>query len=731
VENILTISTLGLVIIPMFLPLPSVVWSLGLLARRLGGLFGILGVMEETNSLKKINDEINTSIIKKAGEVLSRRKERGYVRPEGYFVIRLDAAISLACNDFITGHDIDISFLDRNKYKADVAVKIPSFLKGKGAETYTKEIVPKIISAIEASPLVASGLVKSVEQMGIYVNLILDDNQTFSALGEVFSFNDRYGELDFYSDKSIVIDYSSPNMAKHLHPGHIRSTIAGEVLANIYEAVGYTVHRLNYLNDWGGVTYIMEGYIHWKDKIVGSTNKNDLLYSIYLIYREGEKVAGSEETFNKLSIEAKSRLVDYFGPFNTYAEFVDKYKIFDKAARDRFCRLEAGDKEEVSLWQQMRGWSLEEFAEFYDLLDVRHDYLTGESFFAPMGKELLDRGIKSGKIFKFTQELADKEKHAALQELKSGDASEDEYKSRCDGADKDVGAYITLLDDYRRLVLGRADGATIYATRDLASIEYRNKTFNADRLVYEVGQEQKEYFERLFEAAKQLGLLLDRDVNLAHLSHGFYLDADSKKKLSSRDGALNVASLINESIKYFRKKYDERNDAGLSDKEKDVNARMIAVGSIVFNDVKQERRFPIFINKDLTKTIAQFEESGGAYIMYTSARAKSIVRKSGVSKIADKLEVGESLNGEELVLVKQILDFPRVVLKAAESDNAAVLAGYLLSLSNFYNSYYEKFRVLGADGKIDIPHRLTLAAAVARVLDNGMRICHAPAPDII
>ncbi len=226
-------------------------------------------------------------------------------------------------------------------------------------------------------------------------------------------------------------------------------------------------------------------------------------------------------------------------------------------------------------------------------------------------------------------------------------------------------------------------------------------------------------------------------LDLKHISHGFYVDAESGQKLSSREGAQNIIHLIEESIKYFREKYNERAKLDkdpiiLTDDEKDISAKRLAVGSIAFNDIKQDKKFPISFHKDLLNNIKNFEESGGAYIMYSIARANSIIRKSD-KKLSDIAITSLNLSKIEVIeieLLKKVADLPRVILRSSETDNPAYLAEYLLRLANDYNSYYENYDVLSS-GKLEYPHRLFITHVVATALSNGMKICHAEAPDRI
>ncbi|MBI3633322.1 MAG: arginine--tRNA ligase [Candidatus Vogelbacteria bacterium] len=382
----------------------------------------------------------------------------------------------------------------------------------------------------------------------------------------------------------------------------------------------------------------------------------------------------------------------------------------------------------------MKEWSLEDFNKFYDLVNIHHDYTLGESFYAARGDILVQDKLSSGEIVLFTDELAKNELNFLQAELEASRITQEIFTRLQAEVENDIGVSVVLLKNHKRFLVKKSNGTTLYATRDLAGIEHKVETFHPARLVYEVGGEQTEYFRNLFEAARVLNLVENESVDLTHVAHGLYVDSKTGKKLSSREGAESVERLIKESIKYFRAKYDQRSNEEfpLSADEKDANAKKLAVGSIAFNDIKQDKKFPIAFDQDIEKNIKSFEESGGAYIMYSLARARSIIRKSDV-KPADAMvgtEDYKDLSEDEVGITKMIAEYPRVILKSASLDSPSILAGYLLDLANAYNSYYEKYKVL-EKGKLLYPHRLLVTNAVATVLDNGLKLCHAEAPEII
>ncbi len=651
------------------------------------------------NALDKFNEKIQDEILKKKILVEKRREGQGYVSFGEYFLSKLKEKIVAVNFDLSNIGDIELEFIDRETFGGDVAVKIPSLLKEKGSAFYIKEVAPKLASNIQQL-VKPDGEFLEVLQNGIYVNILLSNKYLFENVWQAVKMEDRFGQSDIFKKKSVVVDYSSPNVAKHLHAGHIRSTIIGEVLGNLYEAAGSTVHRLNYINDWGGMGFLIEGYERWADKMLAEGSQNSRLYSIYKIYRMGEKLSESEEEFNRLTPEAADELSKYYGVFGSFMEFKDSFSAFKSAGQKRFKNLENGADIEFALWQKIQEWSMEEFNKFYDLIYIHHDYLLGESFYAKRALQLIEDKISSGEIVLWTEKLADGDPDAL----------------------GDVGTYVVPLQNHKRLLVKKSDGSTLYAARDLAGIEHRVLTFDPARLVYEVGEEQTEYFRNLFEAAEVLNLDENRKVLMTHVAHGFYVDSGTGKKLSSREGAESVENLILQSIKYFREKYDMS----------ETDARLLAVGSITFNDIKQSGRFPLALDRDFSKQLKSFEESGGAYVMYSLARARSIMRKSGATPTEQVVgeEDFKDLTPDEISIIKHVANFPRLILRAATEDNPVTLASFLLVLANEYNGYYENHRVL-ENGKLLYSHRLLITAAVAQVLSNGLKICHAPAPKIM
>lgn len=673
-------------------------------------------------AMKERNARLHERVLRTLDEVRARRASS----PPMPFASYRFSRFSNDLNQLLSQHGIgepQLTFIDRAKFGDDLCIKIPNLLKELGNKAYVADIVPKITSILLESPLVQAGVVTGVRPTGIYVNLAVSDPLFIELLQDVLHVGPRYGESDALHGQDIMVDYSSPNAAKKLHAGHIRSTILGEVLCNLYEAAGATAHRLNHINDLGGFGFYLEGFARWHQHLPEAANKNDQLATLYRLNRTLEKVYEENRFGDALSKEEAHTVEILFGAGLSAATFRERYQEYVAAANRKFEALEGGDPEVVALWARMVGWSLDDFEQFYGLLNVRHDYVLGESFYAPLALALLNAAGDRVMQFDQARAVAAKERVAALEQSAAITALEAEHRRKA--IQDDVGALVVELSNDRRLVVLRSDGRTIYASRDLGAILYRTMFVHPSRMVYVVGQEQKEHFEDVFEAARVLGI--DGGTRFDHLYFGFYVDAASKKKLSSRDGASNVIRLLTEAIAFFAKKFDGRDD--FSPDEVTATSRQLAIGSVIFNDLKKDRKNNVELASDLQKVFEDFEKAGGAYVMYTACRARSILRKAPPS-IDLKVPLGScTLEDSEREIIKKIAAFPEQVATAAQRDDPASLLNALLDLCRLYNSYYNAVPVLKG-GTVHV-HRLLLTEAVMQTLVNGLRFCHISCPERI
>ncbi len=459
----------------------------------------------------------------------------------------------------------------------------------------------------------------------MYVNLTLTDRWLLDGAQAVADLGSSFGLSDAQAARTFLVDYSSPNVAKVLHAGHIRSTIIGHVLSNLHEGCGALVYRVNHINDFGGFGFTLEGWRRFEPHFPEDMAPNQRLLEVYRIRRVMEK-HGAAGTWPEAEEEA-ALVARYFPDARDGAALKAAWTEFVAASDARFAALEAGAGEEVDLWALMVEWSLADFDAFYDALNLRIDLVLGESFYFEAGDRLIDDSLANGRALLYTRERAD----ADIAALDALDLQPAEREKRAEAIAKDIGAVVVPLEGGERYVVRRADGRSIYSTRDLGAIEVRRRLLDPSDFSYVVGQEQRVHFDRLFKAAEALGLAAADHPRFHHVWFGFYVDAKTGKKLSSRDSVANVNQLLARSIDYFRGRTAERGDQ--TPEEVAEAAKQLAVGSLVFNDLKQDIKGSVDIDtSDLEATIAGFERSGGAYMVYTACRARSILRKYGLRK---------------------------------------------------------------------------------------------------
>ncbi|MFD1416915.1 arginine--tRNA ligase [Oceanobacillus jeddahense] len=371
---------------------------------------------------------------------------------------------------------------------------------------------------------------------------------------------------------------------------------------------------------------------------------------------------------------------ELFHLYVTFHEEAEKHPHLEDEARSWFKQLEFGNKEASQLWKWFREESLKEFAKIYDLLDITFDSYDGEAFY-------------NDKMDAIVQELEDKE----LLTLSEG-------------------AEVVDLADANMppCLIKKKDGATLYATRDLAAAIYRSKTYHFEKSFYIVGQEQRLHFEQLFLVLQKMGY--DWAAELKHVPFGFILK--DGKKMSTRKGkVVLLEDVIKEAIDLAYKNIEAKNPA-LENKE-DV-AKMVGVGAIIFHDVKNERQNNIEFNLE---TMLKFEGSTGLYVQYTHARACSILRKAPSENSLPDTGLADSHSWE---IVKTLMDFPKIIEKSFHQAEPSVIAKYVLKLSQEFNKYYSHVKVLTDD--TEQSSRLALVKSVTIVLEEGLRLLGIKAP---
>ncbi len=505
---------------------------------------------------------------------------------------------------------------------------------------------PQII-AEDLKLKISHEVIDRIETVGAYLNFFVDKS-SFSrdVLSSILKLKDRYGESNDGEGKTIVIDYSSPNIAKPFHIGHLFTTVIGNSLYRLHKFQGYDVVGINYLGDWGTqFGKLIYAYKRWVD--IEELKKNPIseLFRIYVKFHN--------EAENDPSIEDEGR----------------KY----------FKMLEDGDEECIELWKKFRELSLLEFEKLYKDLGVKFDSYDGEAFF-------------SNKTDAIVCELEDKNL-----------------------LDDSFGARVVRLDDYNMppCIIKKADGATIYATRDLASLLYRKKTYNFYKNIYVAGIPQALHFKQVFKTVELMGYEWAKDC----IHVGFGLVKFKDKKLSSRKGeVILLEDLLNMSIDKIRNVIEEKNP-NLSNK--DGVSKKVGIGAIVFTYLKMNRERDIIFDFD---DILSFEGETGPYVQYTFARGKSILKKSGIDieNIDTEKYLGLLTHDNENNLIKVLSDFNNNIKSSISYLEPSIITRYVIDIAKAFNKFYNSNNILNLEDENLKISRLILVYATTIVIKNAL-----------
>lgn len=484
-------------------------------------------------------------------------------------------------------------------------------------------------------------------------------------IDNVLNAGEEYGSSDVGSGKTIVIDYSSPNIAKPFGVGHLRSTAIGACLYRVFEKLGYRPVGINHLGDWGTqFGKLIVAYRLWGAGGLGD-DPIERLNELYVRFHKEE--------------ETDPSLTD--------------------AAREAFKALESGSQDEAELWKEFVDLSLEEFQKTYDILGITFDYFTGESFY----NDKMDSAI--GRL-----------KAAGLTEM-----SED--------------ALVINLDKYNLppCLLTKADGATLYATRDLAGIFYRWETFKFDRALYVVNAAQRVHFQQVFKVVELLEEAEHIPENermshrLEHVQFGWIRFND--QAMSTRKGNIVILKdVLHRAAELARKIIMEKNP---DLKDIDRTARMIGTGAVIFADLSTRKH--IDVNFDW-EAVLNFEGETGPYLQYTHARLCSLVRKYGRDITAD-IDYNHLTRPDENRVLHLLYRFPHVIEETAAGCEPFMISSYLLQLASAFNAVYQQkdgdgriIKIISEDEKATNA-RMALVEAVRIVIKEGLYLLGIEAPE--
>lgn len=478
-----------------------------------------------------------------------------------------------------------------------------------------------------------------IETKGPYVNFFVNRGSLArQVVWDIINQKKNYGRVNIGGGKRILVEFSSPNIAKPFGIGHLRSTIIGNSLANLLEFENFKVTRLNYLGDWGTqFGKLLFGYEKFGSEKKLEENPMKYLYSLYV-------KANKEQ--------------------------------YEEHAREWFKKLENRDKKALMLWKLFRGFSLEDLKKFYKTLGIKFDAYESESDYNKKAKQIL-QDLKDKGLLK-------KSKGAEVVDLKK------------------EGLGVAIME--------KSDGTTIYAARDLAAAISRYKKYKFFKMIYEVGQEQKLHFNQFFTILKLMGYKWAEDC--IHVYHGLYLGPKGKKFSTRKGQTVFMKDVFDEAEKLAKKGIMKR-DGKISKKDLDERAKKIATAAIFYGDLKNNRHKDIVFD---IKKFVSFEGDTGPYLLYSYARASSILQKSEVKR---KFEVNE-LEDSEVELVKKLSKFPEVVMNAYKNLNPSVIANYAYQLAQTFNEFYHACPVI--DSGEQETFRMALTESFRQVLRNALHL---------
>jgi len=548
-------------------------------------------------------------------------------------------SIAAIVNHQLSAQDVE-QLLEKPKSLDVGDVAFPCFVL---AKIWKKS--PQQIAADMASQL-QNDIIHQIQSVGGYVNIFLDQAKvTQQVLSRIMLEQQNYGTNQTKMG-TVVLDFSSPNIAKPFSMGHLRSTVIGNALANIAVKNGYQAIRINHLGDWGTqFGKLIVAYQYWGDKQAITASPIEELLKIYV-------------------------------KFHTEAE---KDPALNEKARAAFKALEDGDSDALALWQWFRDVSLDEFQTIYQLLGINFDAFTGEAFYND----------------KMTQVVTELQNKGLLVESD--------------------GAYVVEMEEMPPCLITKTDGATLYATRDLAAAFYRQQHYQPNKIFYVVGNEQSLHFKQLFQVIEKMGHAWAED--LQHVPFGMMLK--DGKKMSTRKGkVVLLADVLAEAIATAKRNIEDKNPHL---QQKDRIAQQVGVGAVIFNDLKYHRLNDIEFS---IEQMMNFEGETGPYVQYTYARICSILVKAEAPSQIVKFA---SLGQQAWPIVLLLEQFPKVLVTAFNQADPSLIAKYALQLARLFNKYYAQQKILADDA--NQASRLVLCHCVALVLKESLALLGIESPE--
>lgn len=503
---------------------------------------------------------------------------------------------------------------------------------------------PNMISAELKDKIDSEGFEKIIN-IGPYLNFFVDKAAFVKeTVDKILEQRDNYGSSDKGEGQTIIVEYSSPNIAKPFHVGHLFTTVIGDSLYKTFKKQGYNAIGINHLGDWGTqFGKLISAYKRWGDEKAVEENPINELLRIYVKFHD--------------EAEKDPALVD--------------------EGRMHFKNLEDGKEEEVRLWKKFRDLSLKEFKRVYNMLDVDFDSYAGEGFYNDKMDDMVKIIEDSGLLVESN------------------------------------GAKVVMLDEYNMppCIVKKADGATIYATRDLTAAKYRKDTYNFNKNIYVVGKDQSLHFKQVFTTLKLLGY--DWADDCTHVPFGIVRFAD--KKLSTRKGdIIFLEDLLNQAVSKTLEIINEKNP-DLEDK--DEVAKRVGIGAVRFTYLKNNRERDIVFDWN---EMLSFDGETGPYVQYTYARGKSILRKLGT--VSEEVDYSKLSSSEEFELIKLMSKFDEAIEGALDKLQPFIITRYVVDVAKAFNKFYNSHSISNAESEDIKKARIKMVEAACQVIENALNL---------
>ena len=505
-----------------------------------------------------------------------------------------------------------------------------------------------------------------------FIGFRLSDDALQGYLASLLA-SETYGVAQDGDGSHVVIDYSSPNVAKRMHVGHIRSTVIGDALARMGRALGYRVIGDNHIGDWGTqFGQIIYAWDHWLEVDAYAQDPVGELERLYVKFQGLAKV----------------------DPETASAEDIAQASALNDASRAELAKLQAGDERNVGLWRKFLDDSRHVFDAVYARLGVEFDVTYGESHYRDALVPLVDRLLADG--------VAEPSEGAVCVFFRDAEGE----------------------DERPPFLIRKKDGAALYGTTDIATVEFRMKTWSPARIIYVTDHRQRLHFEQLFATVQRMGV----EAELQHVMFGIMTSPEGA--LSTRSGnAIPLDQLLDEAERRARALLSERmgdGGADFDDAELGELARMLGLGAIKYSDLSNNPASNITFTWD---KMLSFEGNTAPYLQYTSARTHSLLRKAAAAGLEPDGTTLALRHDSERALLLHLANFGPTLRAAFDAGKPNTLASWLYDLASRYHGWYAACPVMKADEPQVRLSRLNLTLLTERLLVHGLGLLGIGSPE--